>query len=245
MRRKTLFTFTVTLFFSLNLQSAHAQTEAAGKIEVGGQFSAFNVMPGRASVTRTLPCFIPPCPVVTDSTGERSTEPGFGGRIGYNVTEYFTVEAEGNFFPREREFAGGRKIQGLFGVKAGRRFEQVGVFAKARPGFVRFSEGDLSQPRMGVACVFVIPAPAACYEPTARTDFAFDVGGVLELYPTRRTIIRFDAGNTIIRLGEHRAPVVINPQPGLTALPSQVVVGSAPSDTVHNFQGSIGFGFRF
>ncbi|HYP00081.1 MAG TPA: hypothetical protein VER76_07810 [Pyrinomonadaceae bacterium] len=77
-----------------------------------------------------------------------------------------------------------------------------------------------------------------------QAHFAFDVGGVLEYYPSPRTIIRFDAGDTIIRLGNHRVPIVINPDSD-SSVARQVVVGFAPSETTHNFQGSIGFGVRF
>lgn len=245
MRRQMLYTIAVAIFFlSLNHGPAYAQADETRKVEVGGQLSVLNASNGRASVTRILPCIIPPCPVVTSFSEGHKAEPGFGARVGYNFTENVALEAEANLFPREREFGGGRKSQALFGVKAGKRFEGVGVFVKARPGFVRFSEGDLSRPRPGIACLAVIPAPAGCFEPTPKTHFAFDVGGVFEYYPSRRTLIRFDAGDTIIRFGEHRVPVVLNPEP-IPGAPAQVVVGFAPSETTHNFQGSIGFGIRF
>lgn len=244
MRRKMLYTIAVAIIFlSLNNARALAQADETLKVELGGQVSVLNAANGRASVTRILPCFNPPCPVVTTFSEGQKAEPGFGARIGYNFTENVALEAEGNFFPREREFGGGRRSQALFGVKAGKRFEQVGLFVKARPGFVRFSEGDLSRPRPGIACPAVIPAPAGCFEAVPQTHFAFDVGGVLEYYPSRRTLIRFDAGDTIIRLGEHRVPVVLDPDSG--SPPTMVVVGVAPSETTHNFQGSIGFGIRF
>jgi hypothetical protein len=239
-----LYTLAVAIF-SLSLNNAHvyAQADETLKVELGGQVSVLNASNGRASVTRILPCFNPPCPTATSTSEGQKAEPGFGARIGYNFTENFALEAEGNFFPREREFGGGRKSQALFGVKGGKRFEQVGLFVKARPGFVHFSEGEL-QDRRDVACITIFPPPRACFEAKGRTDFAFDVGGVLEYYPSRRTIIRFDAGDTIIRMGEHRVPIVINSDP-VTGEPVQVVVGIAPSETTHNFQGSIGFGIRF
>ncbi|HEX9918327.1 MAG TPA: hypothetical protein VGA87_04120, partial [Pyrinomonadaceae bacterium] len=179
---------------------------------------------------------------VSTSEGQQA-EAGFGARIGYNLTRNVAVEAEGNFFPREREFGGGRKSQALVGVKAGKRFEQVGLFVKARPGLVHFSEGDL-QERSDVACITIFPPPRGCFEAKGRTHFAFDVGGVFEYYPSPRTVIRFDAGDTVIRMGEHRVPIVINSDP-VSGAPALVVVVTAPSETTHNFQGSIGFGVRF
>jgi hypothetical protein len=244
MRRKMLYTIAVAIFFlSLNNGHACAQADETRKVELGGQFSILNASNGRASVTTTVQCIIPPCPLVTSTSEGQKAEPGFGVRLGYNLTENVALEAEGNFFPREREFGGGRRSQALFGVKAGKRFEQVGVFAKARPGFVHFSEGHLRE-RRDVACITIFPPPAACFEATGRTHFAFDLGGVFEYYPSRRTLIRFDAGDTIIRLGEHRVPIVINPDPASNN-PQRVVAINAASETTHNFQASVGFGVRF
>jgi hypothetical protein len=238
------FTIAAAIFFlSLNTGHTYAQADESRRFEVGGQISVLNASNGRASVTRVLPCLIPPCPVVTNTSEGQKAEPGFGARIGYNLTRNFALEAEGNFFPREREFGGGRKSQAHFGFKAGKRFERVGVFGKARPGFVHFSEGDL-QPRPGVACIAVFPPPRGCFEGKGRTHFAVDLGGVFEYYPSPRTLIRFDAGDTIIRLGQRRVPIVINPEANPGAFGS-VVVGVAPAETTHNFQGSVGFAYRF
>jgi hypothetical protein len=234
----TPFVFAIGLLFS-GATGARAQ-DTERKWEVGGQFSAFSVSNGEGTVSTVFPCFNPPCPVITTNVGERRTEPGFGARVGYSFNRYLTAEAEFNFFPREGEltdsdFTGGRKVQGLFGVKVGRRFERVGVFAKARPGFVNFREGDL-RPRPGIACIAIFPPPLSCSETTDRTDFAFDVGGVFELYPSAQIIVRLDAGDTILRSGAHTVPGTI--------LSRDITIG-VPADTSHNFQGSVGFGFRF
>jgi hypothetical protein len=61
------------------------------------------------------------------------------------------------------------------------------VFGKARPGFIHFSRV------LGFGC-FNGPCPQP-----RKTVFAFDVGGVFEYYPSRRTVLRFDVGDTIIR----------------------------------------------
>jgi hypothetical protein len=237
-------------FFALGIlicgaQLTRAQTDARGW-EVGGQFSAFNVTNGKGAASTVFPCVNPPCPLVTVTADQRRTEPGFGGRVGYSFNRYLSAEAEVNFFPRERapadaEFTGGRKFQGLFGAKVGRRFEHVGLFAKARPGFVNFKEGDLRQ-RPGTGCVAIFPPPLSCFESTGRTDFAFDAGGVVELYTSAHAVIRFDAGDTVLRTGAHSIP-------GRTQIsptgPTVSTVLAAPSETTHNFQGSVGFTFRF
>ena len=113
---------------------------------------------------------------------------GVGGRVGYNLSDNFGLETEFNFFPQERlNFANGssidsRRMQGLFGAKYGVRSEKFGIFGKIRPGFIRFGEGDIT------------PGVSA-------TEFALDIGGVFELYPTRPVALRFDVGNTLIRYG--------------------------------------------
>ena len=76
-----------------------------------------------------------------------------------------------------------------------------------------------------------------------RSNFAVDLGGVVEFYPSRRIVTRFDIGDTIIRYKDLKfniTPVCpINP-----ALPciNQVPL---PGHTSNNFQFSAGIGMRF
>ena len=133
-----MFLAAIVMVFSLHSQQAQAQSDEK-KVEIGGQFSFLQVP------TLTNPngivCGTIVCPSIA-FTRDTKTDVGFGPRIGYNATTYLTLEAELNFFLRDRDLEGGRKVQGLFGAKAGKRFEKAGIFAKARPGFVRFSKGD-------------------------------------------------------------------------------------------------------
>jgi hypothetical protein len=162
---------------------------------------------------------------------------GFGGRFGYNFSRHIGIEAEGNFFPRDRALDGGRKLQGLFGAKVGQRFEKGGVFLKARPGFVRSSRGEYRF--SGGGCPTVFPPPIGCFQPHVTTNLAFDLGGVAEAYPSKNTIIRFDAGDTMIHFRSQRQVVAVDPaNGGLVVLP-------AAAGTKHNFQTSFGFGYRF
>ena len=247
MRKLSFAAAALALILSASAQPARAQDEER-KFEVAGQFTVANLSNGRGSVVTSVGCDAPCVPTTrTSFSNERGIEPGVGVRLGYSINRYLTVEAEGNLFPRDRgdfdpDFTGGRKVQGLFGAKVGRRFESVGVFAKARPGFVHFSRGDL-RPREGVGCILSIPPPLGCFEGTGRTDFAVDVGGVFELYPSERTIVRFDAGDTILRTGAHLVPVIVN-EPR-DPIPARGFVGGAPAKTTHNVQASVGFGFRF
>jgi hypothetical protein len=234
----------------INNQNVHSQSPgtAERKFEMGAQFSVLHsAIPDRVTFTG-VQCVTTPCPSIVISRS-REFQPGFGGRIGYNLTNNIAVEGEMNFFPGADSFSapeifkGGHKIEGLFGVKAGRHFDKVGIFGKARPGFLYASKADL-QPRPNTLCIAIFPPPAGCSETISKNSFAFDVGGVVEHYPTKRAKIRFDAGDTIVRLGERTVSAVFNPSPGILS-PSYVTVVRVAAETTHNFQGSIGIGFRF
>lgn len=194
---------------------ARAQTQSAAddppRLEVGVHFSALTLTP----------------------SDFYRTEIGFGGRFTANLNDHVALEAETSLFPNsgrsgERR-ATGRAVQGLFGVKAGRRWEKFGLFAKARPGFVSFSRGKLVTSPVTSAPPFLI------FDEERATHFAADVGGVLELYVTRRWMARFDVGNTMIRYGEQR---VQNPFPPPAAF-------TLPKELRHNLQVNAGIGFRF
>jgi hypothetical protein len=161
-------------------------------------------------------------------SGDYRTEIGFGGRFTFNVNRNFALEAETTFFPNSGRSgeprASGRAVQGLFGVKAGKRWEKFGVFAKARPGFISFSQGKFADD------------PAFIFRLERATHFAADVGGVLELYVTRHWTTRFDVGDTIIRYGR---------QTGLTGAPPPFATFTIPDNTRHNLQVNAGIGYRF
>lgn len=147
-----------------------------------------------------------------DSVGEKPL--GVGGRLTYNLNDNFAIDGEVSYFP-ENPAGNFGQTAAFAGVRAGVRTEKIGVFAKARPGAVRFG-GDFFGVRNG----------------GSQTKFAFDAGGVLEFYPSRRVIVRIDVGDTIIPFGDDRifTGASINPvRPG----------------TTHNLQASFGIGFRF
>lgn len=159
---------------------------------------------------------------------------GFGARFGFNVNRHIALEAEANFFPVDQRSPyvigvpvrviepGGRKFQAVFGPKIGIRKDRFGIFAKVRPGFVTIGRHE------SVIAVGTAANPFVLSEERYNVSFfAVDVGGVFEYYPSKRTILRFDLGDTIIRYGT-QDPKNLN-----------------PSFTRHNLQTSIGFGFRF
>jgi hypothetical protein len=227
MLKQTASCFVLLASLALGVVVARAQSTDK-KFEVGGQFSVLRVP--TETVTLAGPAL---------TTNENSnTNYGFGGRFGYKLSKYFTLEAEANFFPHDGVLDGGKKSQAFFGVKAGKRFENFGVFAKARPGFVNYSRGDY---QFAGPCITVFPPPIGCYQPVGQTNFAIDLGGVFEYYPSRRTIIRFDAGDTMVRLPARNVAAFQTNPTGAFSL----VVVPATAETKHHFQGSVGFGFRF
>jgi len=146
-------------------------------------------------VTQGIVCTGIACPSGAIAFPGRS-EPGFGGRIGYNLNKHFALEGELNFFPQHVDPNPAPKLEGLFGVNGGSRFEKIGVFIKARPGFLRISKGGNTARTSNAICAAISPPPIGCFEPVTTTSFAFDLGGIFEWYPSERTIVRVDAGDT-------------------------------------------------
>ena len=214
MNRKAMQLVFVCLLFVSN---AFAQSQDVPKYEVGVEFTTLE----------------------RGQFGSKSAEPGVGARFTYNLNETFAFEAAGYLFPDRCSgcLNGGRMHQIVAGVKAGKRFEKWGFFAKARPGVVSFSQGKSE-------VVSIPPGGPFPFELVAsRTNhFAVDVGGVVEFYPTRRIVTRFDVGDTIIHFGQRlRTLGGFDP---VTGVP-QFFIFTQPARTTHNFQFNAGVGFRF
>src|SRR5438128_1742535 len=187
--RKRMFRAVITALSFLVLSHQPVGAQSeVPKLELGAQFSVIRL------------------------TDLDTTEPGVGGRITYNLNRHLSVEGEFNFFPREQTFfSGGQKIEGLFGAKYGWRSDKFGVFGKLRPGLMHFDA-------LAVGCPPGLLCAAIAVRPIEETNFALDVGGVFEYYPSRHTAVRFDLGDTIIRYD-----------------------GFTPSFTNHNLQFNVGF----
>jgi hypothetical protein len=192
-------------------QIASAQSNTP-RFEAGGQFSAIRADNSPGS-TFTLGF----------RSGNERTDIGGGGRFTVNLSRYLAFESEVNLFKEKLVLSSPAltlsrtKVEGVFGAKAGIRKDQFGFFAKLRPGFMRFSR-DTNCPGCDVH---------------ANYEFALDAGGVVEYYPSRRFVVRLDAGDTMIFLEEKRAPVE-----GFAQLFQSATV-------VHKFQLSIGAAVRF
>jgi hypothetical protein len=199
----------VAIICFANLGLAFAQPSPS-RFEVGGQISTLRLSDFAA------------------------TNIGLGGRLTHDASRRVAIEAEFSFFPHDDgtiDSSAGtlpgfgieyrrRRSEAFFGPKVGIRGHRVGVFARGRPGFTRVTH-------RGVGCVGEVCALVLLAVPVYRTEFALDAGGVLEFYPSPRTVARVDIGSTLVR---HRS--------------------SAPpcwgrSCTSHNFTSRVGIGVRF
>lgn len=166
------------------------------------------------------------------------TSSGVGGRVTYNFNRSIAAEAEVNFFPQKQfllsSFNSGA-VQAQFGVKFGKRFEKFGLFAKVRPGFISVDDVESVTPDS----VSVVNGVTTLNSRIERANFfSLDAGGVLELYPLRRTVVRFEAGDTAIRHPELFEVVFPNfPEPPF-------VQRARPAKFKHNFQFTAGVAFR-
>lgn len=86
--------------------------------------------------------------------------------------------------------AGGRAFEALTGVKAGIRRDRMGYFAKVRGGTITFGETERQ--------LYELPNKSIGIDLGMFTSPVLDVGGVYEVYPSRHTILRFDAGSATI-----------------------------------------------
>lgn len=202
-------------------QESRAQSDDLPKVEVAAEFTSI-----------TKPDF--------DGGG---SEPGLGARFTYNLKKSVAVEAVGYFFPHKCQFGScsndnhGNITEGLFGVKAGKRFEKWGIFAKGRPGVISFSQGNSGYVATGTGGVFPF-----VFQHDRGTHFAMDLGGVVEFYPSKRIVTRFDAGDTLIHYGARTENFLIFND--LTGVPS-LLPFRRPAETRHNFQFAASVGFRF
>ncbi len=186
--------------------SAQAQSGEDRRLEVSGQLA------------------------VNDLAELETTDFGFGGRLGFRPTPLLTFEGELNLFPSDipdEVSVTSSRLEGLFGVKIGPRFDRFSVFGKVRPGFVRF--GEAPEP---IACILIFPPPLSCVLAAGETVFALDLGGGIELYPTKRSLVRFDVSDLMLQY----------PGPVLNGDREAFIEGGFWG---HNLRLAIGAGFQF
>lgn len=151
-----------------------------------------------------------------------------GGRFSYNLFAHIGVEAEYVISPFRPSaagfFEGGRINQGFLGAKAGWRWQKWGVYGKFRPGFVAYTSAIRS---------FSFSPPSFNLRTGWLMEPALDAGGVVEFYLSRRMLLRYDAGDTIIL---YESQTLTNPT-SLTI--------TLRGFTRHAFQFNTGLSFRF
>jgi hypothetical protein len=120
------------------------------------------------------------------------TESGVGGYFSYRFYGVFYADGDLLYFPQHPTLSGpqtgGTLLQGLFGIKGGIRRNRFGIFGKVRPGFDSFSDV-----LTGVASS---NQSTPTYTYTRANNFVLDLGGIVELYPSERSTIRIEIGDT-------------------------------------------------
>jgi hypothetical protein len=190
------------------------ETEVSSRLEFGPQFTTLIVQ--RESAL----------------DGVR-TEPGIGGFASFQVWRFFYADSAVIFFVRDTNSSsvhdGGRIFQGLFGLKGGISRDRIGIFGKVRPGFNSYSHAFT-----GISQISAGPAPLFKNLFDRSTNFVLDLGGVVELYPSRHTTLRFDLGDTHIYFATK------------SFLTSTGNVISVPGgQRLHSIELSVGYAWRF
>lgn len=157
-----------------------------------------------------------------------STQFKLGGRFTWNWLSHLALEGEYDSTLKSpvdaTNFEGGYFSQGLFGVKSGVRRRTWGVFARFRPGFIRYSAA--------IASVVSKPGSVTFTRAPLR-DAAYDLGGGAEFFMSRHWLFRYDAG--VVFVHEGKRSFEFNGQPS--------TLGSFT--TKNNFESQVSVAFRF
>jgi hypothetical protein len=145
-----------------------------------------------------------------------------GTNFTYNFTRGFAFDSSTNFLPGQN--GSQSMIEGLYGVRLGQQFNRFAVFGKVRPGFIYYNNA--------------LPGGGNS-NPGSLTRFAWDFGGIVEVYPHResRSVLRFDVGTTLVRYLTDRYDNRFTEIGGVIS--NQYIVNQG------NFQISTGYTYRF
>jgi hypothetical protein len=151
---------------------------------------------------------------------------GIGGFVSYRLWRFVHADGTVSAFPEGAKvrspWDGGRMVQALGGVKAGRQGKDVGLFVKGRFG-VDSHDGAVKE-RTSYPYALVL----------GRSNLpVVDLGGIVEVYSGSHWLLRFEAGDTITFYGKR------------TVLKDGVSIpqGSMPSS--QRIEVSVGAGWRF
>jgi hypothetical protein len=157
------------------------------------------------------------------------TEPGFGGYGSYRFYGPFYLDGDLLYFPSGTASSGphdgGTILEGLLGVKGGIRHNRFGFFGKARPGFNSYSKALTSITNLNTTSL--------TYTYLRSTNFVLDLGGIVEFYPTERSTLRIEVGDTHIFFNTRDVNIggILQTFPG--------------GDLQHSIQLIVGYGWRF
>jgi hypothetical protein len=128
--------------------------------------------------------------------------------------------------------SGGRALEALTGLKMGLRRDRMGYFGKVRGGTITFGETERQ--------IGFLPDGSSFIVRGMFTNPVLDVGAVWEVYPSRHSILRFDAGS---------ATIFYQPKDVWQWVPNNgLEVGTkyaVPGETQTGLLLSFGGGFRF
>jgi hypothetical protein len=160
-------------------ESPHAASQPAQKLDVG-LFNAMNIK------STAVGSFV-------------SADHGSGAWLSWNFSRHFSWDTAAAFLPSlhdEMIQDGGDSVTVFSGLKAGIRSKRIGIFADVRPGAIVFSRT--------ISSIETNPVFSAPWGKSG--DFALDTGGVFEVYPWRRLILRADVGEGSIFYGPRTVP---------------------------------------
>jgi hypothetical protein len=157
-------------------------------------------------------------------------EPGFGGFASYRLLRFLYADSSVVFYPRGSKGLGfqdgGRIFQGLFGIKGGITRNRISIFGKVRPGLMLSTDTVTGFTATPGSPTTIIAGPFS--------TFVLDLGGIVEIYATRRTFIRFDVGDTHLYFPDKTVTLP-------NGKPTTISGGSYQ----HTMQYSVGYGWRF
>jgi hypothetical protein len=157
------------------------------------------------------------------------TDVGAGGYFSYRFYGVFYADGDVLYFPQGTNSSGphdgGAILQGLFGIKGGIRRNGYGIFGKARPGFQSYSQAlsGITTPAGG--------SPANSYD--RSTNFVLDLGGIVEFYPSEKSTLRLEAGDTHIYWGTRNVNI------------NGTILPASGGKRRHSIQFVVGYGWRF
>ena len=155
------------------LRENEDETKVAGNWELGPLFSTLIAAPAGAN-------------------GGVATLSGLGTYASYRFWRVLYFDGDILCFPQDTHgpsnLYGGPVLQGLFGLKGGIRRNDFGFFGKMRPGFQSYAQA--------LEVIATQPSGTVNYTYGRSTNFALDLGGIVEFYPTERGTLRIEAGDS-------------------------------------------------